>query len=226
MAETKDVAASHADVVKEFQTLLNRYRDGGYSRELPPANMKPKVDSSALPPLAGEKVLSLPLNETPGAPWSAFAGKWSGRDGALWGASPAGKGAVAAGLRGPLALGDGTLQYEVNLATADRHSLRIHTAGNKHSFRIVVGRGRVEITKNPDMGQPQTETVQLAEAKVKMRPTEWHTLRVTFSGDEVSVQIAGATVKVKHPVLAENKETMNLLAFEGEMGFRNLVVVK
>ncbi len=36
-AETKDVSAAHPEVVKELQALLKRYRDGGYSRELPPS---------------------------------------------------------------------------------------------------------------------------------------------------------------------------------------------
>jgi len=36
-AETKDVSAQNPGVVKELAALLDRYRDGGYSRELPPA---------------------------------------------------------------------------------------------------------------------------------------------------------------------------------------------
>lgn len=39
--ETDDVSAQHPDIVKDLSSLLNRYRDGGYSRELPPARVKP-----------------------------------------------------------------------------------------------------------------------------------------------------------------------------------------
>ena len=35
-AETTDVSATHPEVVQELSALLNRYRDGGYSREMPP----------------------------------------------------------------------------------------------------------------------------------------------------------------------------------------------
>jgi hypothetical protein len=40
--ETKDVSAAHPEVVAELKALLNRYRDGGYSRALPPPDAKPK----------------------------------------------------------------------------------------------------------------------------------------------------------------------------------------
>ena len=43
IAEEKEVSAAHLDLAKELESLLNRYRDGGYSRELPPAGMKPKA---------------------------------------------------------------------------------------------------------------------------------------------------------------------------------------
>lgn len=39
-AETKDVSAAHPEVVKELRALLNRYRNRGYSRDLPPAGKK------------------------------------------------------------------------------------------------------------------------------------------------------------------------------------------
>jgi arylsulfatase A len=39
-AETKDVSAQHPAVVAELSALLTRYRDGGYSRELPPMTAK------------------------------------------------------------------------------------------------------------------------------------------------------------------------------------------
>ena len=39
--ETADVSAEHPDVVKELEALLIRYRDSGYSRELPPPAASP-----------------------------------------------------------------------------------------------------------------------------------------------------------------------------------------
>ena len=39
-AETKDVSAAHPEIVLELRALLHRYRNGGYSRELPHAKVK------------------------------------------------------------------------------------------------------------------------------------------------------------------------------------------
>jgi len=36
-AETKDISAEHPEIVAELKDLLRRYRDGGFSRELPPS---------------------------------------------------------------------------------------------------------------------------------------------------------------------------------------------
>jgi arylsulfatase A len=45
-AETKDVSGQHPDVVAEMRALLNRYRDGGFSRDLPPAAAKSAVPNA------------------------------------------------------------------------------------------------------------------------------------------------------------------------------------
>jgi hypothetical protein len=128
-------------------------------------------------------------------------------------------------LRGPLAITDGTLQYDLKLNTAGRHSLRIQTTG-KHSFRIVVSSSQIEITKNPDQSQDKSQSEPLARQKIKIRADEWQTLRVTFAGNEVTAQIGGFSAKASHPVIAEAKEQLNLIVFDGEAGFRNLRVVK
>ena len=54
--ETTDVSAAHPELVKELSALLTRYRDGGYSRELPPVTVKPKPVVTELPPLTGQIV--------------------------------------------------------------------------------------------------------------------------------------------------------------------------
>lgn len=222
-AETTDVSAQHPEVVQELKTLLNRYRDGGYSRELPPVTAKKAT--AALPPLTGETVLEADFTTLPAAPWKATIGSWKAEDSAVW-AARAQKANTGTTLRGPLPITDGTLEYELKLHTAGRHSLRIHTAGSKHSFRIVVSNAAVEIAKNPDPGQAQDQTETLAREKVRLDAESWQTLRVSFHGSEVTAQIAGVTVKAKHAVVAEAKEQMNLIVFDGEAGFRKLRVVK
>ena len=214
------MSAKNPDVVKELETLLNRYRDGGYSRELPPLSAKPKPKSAELPPLTGVTVIEQPLSGVPDKPWTTSRGNWSAHDEAIWGKATD-KGAT---LTTPVSLKDGTIEFQLLLGEADRHSLRIHTAGNKESFRIVLSRSHLEIAKNPAAGE--TETLQLARERVKYKPDEWQTIRVTFKGDEITAQVAGVTAKARHPLFTREKAQLNFIAFEGEIGLRKVLVVR
>jgi arylsulfatase A len=220
-AETTDVSAQHPEVVKELSALVNRFRDGGYSRELPP--IMEKKQQAALPPLTGSPVLSQDFKALPAKPWTMTRGTWQVHDDAIWNPAPKTE-EQGATLTGPLPITDGTLQYDMKLHTAGRHSLRIHTAG-KHSFRIVVSSTVLEITKNPDHGQDKNQTEPLARQKIKLNAEDWQTLRISFKGDQITVQIAGVTATGKHAVIAEAKEQLNLIVFDGEAGFKNLSVV-
>ncbi len=224
-AETRDVSAEHPAVAQELAALLNRYRDGGYSRKLPPVAPRPKIQAVELTPLDGAIVIQEPLNDMPKKPWAAPSGTWTARDEAVWGTQKPGEQQPAT-LRGPLAITDGTLQYDINFRDAGRHSLRIHTAGNKHSFRIVVSPSQIEIAKNPSAGEGPDATIPLARERLRLTRGEWHTLRVAFKGQEAVAQIAGVTIRATHPVLGEPKEQLNLLVFEGDAGFRQLTVVR
>ncbi len=224
-AETRDVSAEHPEVAQKLAALLDRYRDGGYSRELPPVTSRPKVQAVELPPLDGAVVIQEPLNAMPEKPWAALRGTWTVRDEAVWGAQDRGDQQPAT-LRRGLPITDGTLQYEINFGTAGRHSLRIHTAGNKHSFRIVISPSQIEIAKNPSAGEGQDQVIPLARQRLQLTRGQWHTLRVSFKGTEAVAQIAGVTAKAAHPILGEPKEQMNLLVFEGAAGFRKLIVVR
>ena len=221
-AETTDVSAQNPEVVKELSALVNRYRDGGYSRELAPIVVK--KPQAALPALSGSPVLAQDFKALPVKPWIMTRGTWQVHDDAIWNPAPKNE-EQGATLTGPLPITDGTLQYDMRLHTAGRHSLRIHTAG-KHSFRIVVSSTVLEITKNPDQGQDKNQTEPLARQKIKLNAEDWQTLRITFKGDQVTAQIAGVTATGKHPLIAEAKEQLNMIVFDGEAGFRNLQVVK
>ncbi len=223
--ETKDLLAEKADLAKEMAALLERYRDGGYSREVPPVTVKKKLEAVELPPLEGTKVLEAALAEVPGKPWKP-SGKWGAKDGAIWGTGPGGQQKAPAGLQVALPIADGTLQYEINFGDADRHSLRISTEDGSTSFRVVVSPGSIEIAKNPNRGEGQDKVEPLARVAVKLKRDQWHTLRVTMAGPEVTAQIGGVTAKGRHDIIAQPKGPMNLLVFEGSMGLRNLVVVK
>lgn len=209
IAEASEVSTKHADVVKDLAALLNRYRDGGYSRELPPAGVKPKPAFASLPPLANAEPLDL----------TKFKG-WALRDGSMFGKA----GDKGATLTGPVSLKDGVLEFQLLLGEADRHSLRIHTAGNKQSYRVVLSHANLDIAINPPT--KDQETIQLGKQRVKFKSSEWQTLRLTFKGEELTAEFAGVTLKVQHAVLAEEKAQLNFIAFEGEVGVRDVKLAK
>ncbi|MBL9133442.1 MAG: arylsulfatase, partial [Verrucomicrobiaceae bacterium] len=136
IAEEKEISAGHPEVVKELEALLNRYRDGGYSRELPPAGVKPKAAFEPLPPLKNAEAVDLTTYKGAG---------WTQRDG-TWFAKAGDKGMA---FSGPLKMQNGVLEFQIRLGEADRHSLRIHTAGNEASYRVVLSRAFVDIATTP-----------------------------------------------------------------------------
>jgi Arylsulfatase A and related enzymes len=91
-AETKDVSEQHPEVVAELRKLLNRYRDGGYSRELPPVIVKPAaVKTVPLARIEGTVVIDEPLTKMPDKLWIASDGDWQAKDSGLWAIQKSGK---------------------------------------------------------------------------------------------------------------------------------------
>ncbi len=222
-AETKDVSAANSEVVQKLSALLVRYRDGGYSRELPPIVEKPKPVVVA--PLVGESTLSLPASLEKPAPWAVANGAWAVKDGAIWGGQKKGEKPGAA-LRAPLGLTDATLEYQLSFDGADRHSLRVQVAGGKRSFRIEVSPGHVGITKNPEPGEAQNKTQPLARQAITLDQNTWYPVRITFKGTTTTVEIAGVTLQATDEILGLQKELMNLLVFDKSLGFRGLKLVR
>ena len=214
-AETKDVSAEHPDVVAELKDLLRRYRDGGFSRELPAADVKPlRPGVATLPDLTGKAEALSPL---------ASAGEWTAREGGLF-AQPKGGQEKPASLRSPLALGDGIFDCEVNLQGANRVSLRFG-AGDA-GFRLVVSRAAAILTKNPSKGEPATATEDLAKRNLKLAASQWYPVRLTFNGDEVTVQVNDQTFKGRHPSIGQAKTSVDLLVFGASAGFRLVRVAR
>jgi arylsulfatase A-like enzyme len=223
-AETKDVSAEHPEVVAELKDLLRRYRDGAFSRELPAADVKPlRVGVATLSALTGALALDEPLAKLPGKPWVASAGEWSARDGGVF-AKPKGGSEKPASLRTPLALTDGVVHCELNLKGANRVSLRF--GAGEAGFRLVVSRTTAILTKNPSKGEAATATEDIAKKNLKLAANEWYPVRLTFTGDEVSVQINDQTFKGKHPSLGKGKTSLDFLVFGDGAGFRNVRVAK
>ena len=214
-AETKDVSAEHPDVVAELKDLLRRYRDGGFSRELPAADVKPlRPGVATLPDLTGKAEALSPL---------ASAGEWTAREGGLF-AQPKGGQEKPASLRSSVALGDGVFDCEVNLQGANRVSLRFG-AGDA-GFRLVVSRAAAILTKNPSKGEPATATEDLAKRNLKLAAGQWYPVRLTFKGDEVTVQVNDQTFKGRHPSIGQAKTSVDLLVFGASAGFRQVRVAR
>jgi len=225
-AEAKDVSAEHPEIVAELRALLNRYRDGGYSRELPPAGVKPAAAKVAsLPPLAGTVILDEPLAALPAKPWTTSKGEWQAKDGGVWGGQK-GKEEQAATMRAPLALGDGTMDFEINLKGANRISLRVEWGDKKGSYRFVISRTSLEIAKNPTQGESKGAVEQLARKPLKLEAGHWYPVRITFHGNEVIAQVNDTTVKATHAKFAEKKTAANFLVFGDGAGFRSVKAVK
>lgn len=223
-AETKDVSAQHPDVASELRGLLNRYRDGGYSRELPPADVKPAVTKAvSLAPLNGTVAISESLVALPAKPWVASGGEWQARDGGLWGMPKSVQDQPVA-LRTPLAITDGAIESELNFRGANRISLRIEWGGRKGSFRFVISRSSLELAKNPSQGEAKDALVPLARKALKLDSNQWYPVRITFKGNEATVQVNDVTAKGTHDVLGQEKTGVNFLVFGQTAGFRNVKV--
>ena len=224
-AETRDVSAQHPEIVQELTALLNRYRDGGYSRELPPRGEPAKPAKVELPPLGGEVILREALDKIPAKPWTATSGTWTPGDGGLWGAqAPQEK--QGAALRAPLGITDGVIQYEIRFQGANRHSLRIETADRKGSFRVEIARTRLGITRNPSPGDAADKMEPLARKPLRLDADQWYPVRITFRGQHASAQVGEVIVNGTHAILAEPKGAMNLLVFGAKAAFRNVVVAR
>ncbi|MCA9055572.1 MAG: sulfatase-like hydrolase/transferase, partial [Planctomycetaceae bacterium] len=224
-AEAQDLSEEHPEVAVELQMLLHRYRDGGYSRELPPSDVQPKrTNVVSLPPLSGTIVLNEPLSSIPARPWVTSGGQWEVHDGGLWGQPDPARDQPAA-LRAPISLADGSIEYEINLGDADRTSLRVEWGDRQGSFRVVISRTAVELTRNPSRGEAKDAIEPLARKALQLDRDKWYPVRVTFHGSEATVQVNDVVMSGAHAVLSEPKTGANLLVFGRSAGFRNLKVV-
>jgi arylsulfatase A len=222
-AETRDVSAEHPEIVAGLKDLLRRYRDGGYSRELPPVDVQPALTRAVvLQSLEGPFAIDEPLQKMPSSPWIVSAGEWTEQQGGLW-AHPKTGSDKPASLRTPLALGNGSFECEFNLKGANRISLRFG-AGDA-SFRLVLTRGAATLTRNPAKGESAAE--DLAEKKnLKLEKDCWYPVRLTFRDEQVTVQVNGHEFAGAHPVLGRNKTAVDLLVFGDSAGLRNIRVTR
>jgi len=218
--ETKDVSAEHPEVVAELKALLDRYRDGGYSRELPPPGVKPAARPIVtLAPPEGRPILAASLESLPGRPWTFSTNQWSARGGGVW-AAPQGE--AAAQLKAPVEFVDGVIDFEVSFRGANRVSLRVERP--EGSFRLVVSRTMASLAKNPSKGEDKEAAVVVAERKLKLDSDKWYPVRLAVRGQEASVAVNDVQFKGTHAVFAEPKTAVTFLVFGESAGLRNVRV--
>lgn len=129
-------------------------------------------------------------------------------------------------MRAPLALTDGAIEYEVNFRGANRVSLRVEWGDRKGSFRLVISRTSLEIAKNPSQGEAKDALEPLARKALKLDSNQWYPVRITFKGNEATVQVNDVTAKGTHAMLGQPKTGMNFLVFGQTAGFRSVKVMK
>ncbi len=221
VAETNDVRGQHLDVAKELEDLLDRYRRGGFSRQLPPSP-PPSERARPLPPVTGEVVRSERFDTLPGSPWVKVRGVWSTEAGVLRGTQRGGDRAPAA-LRCPLKLTDANLQYDVLLPLGTRHSLRLQGNQPDHVYLVHVSDRFLSIARQPTEQEPPGN-ILLAMENLRWKPDSWASLRIFLHGDELAAQLNETVVRAQHTNLSNIKPAFALMVIGRGAEFRNLRV--
>jgi arylsulfatase A-like enzyme len=224
LAETANVLPKYPQIAQELEALLNRYRDGGFSRELPPPSAKAQKPVITLAPVSGQPVLAENFAQVPGKPWVQVRGKWTVSDGALRGSQDAGD-RTGAAMRAPLGLAAGDIQYELQLPEGTTHTFRLQGAQSDVVFRVEITDRRVAIVRQPTENEPPGVIV-LADEKLRLKPGEWVPIRVNFQGQQLTAQVGSVTVQATHAALAGTKPAFALMAQGKGVGFRKLAVTK
>lgn len=220
-AESRDVLAEHPEVARRLEALLIRYRDGGYSRALPPPVDPPAAVT--LPPRGNRPLLDEPLAAVPGAPWVLVRGRWEARDGAVraW-QKPADTGPAA--MRYPLAFTDADLEYQVAVPPGCSHVLRVQGRDPNDVLLIHISPRRLAIARQPVPGEPPGRSSTAVQRSVMLKPDAWIPVRVAFRGPTIAVQAGDAAVDASLPQFSAAKVAFALLANGENVGFTRLKV--
>jgi hypothetical protein len=221
VAERNDVSSANSALAADLQQLLVRYREGGYSRQLPPQPLV-KLRAALLAAATGNVVRAERLDRVPGPPWVQVRGVWQARDGVLRGSIQRGEQGGAA-MRCPLGLEAAEIAYEVSLPIAMRHALRIQGSERDRVYLIQVDARRLAVLRQPLESEP-TGNIMLAEAPLQLAPDSWAKIRVQVSGNGIAVQVNDTAARAAHDSLAGKKTAFALMVFGQGVGFRNLTV--
>lgn len=220
-SETTDVSTANPAVVAELKQLLERYREGGYSRKLPPPP-PPKLRAAPLKEAVGTVVRDESLAEVPGRPWVQVRGTWRARQGVLRGSMKPGERGGAA-MRCPLELDEAEIAYELSLPLATRHALRIQGSERDRVYLIQIDARRLAVMRQSLENEPPGN-IMLAEEKLQLAPDSWADVRVQITNTGIAAQVNDTAVRAAHESLDGKKTAFALMAFGQQVGFRNLTV--
>ncbi len=219
--ETQNLASTHPDIATRLDALITRYREGGYSRELPPAP-ESATSTVKLALVASSEFKPLDLNLLLRRPAVNAQGQWRVTDGELHGSTERRqRDPVQLGI--PLRTSDGDITYEVNCPAEACHSLRLNTG--EAVYMVMVSQRWLAIIKYPDQTEPELKTV-LAQSRIELGPDEWARVHVQMRGNELSAQVGTASIRAQNDIFYGFKPRM-FFVMDGEHArFRKLATYK
>ncbi len=222
VAETKNLSSRHSQTAGELKALLDRYRHGGYSRQLPPEPPPPPPPPRPLPEVTGQVLRQEQFDSLPGSPWVKVRGNWVAEDGVLRGTQVGGQQAPAA-LRCPLKTDTADLQYQLLLPLGTRHALRLQGSRPDHVFLVHVSDRFLSITRQPTDQEPPGNIVMATE-KLRWKPGTWASLRIQIDEDQLAAQLGETVIRVQHANLAGIKPAFALLVTGRGAEFKDLKI--
>ena len=187
VAELRDVSQENQQVAQQLATLLERYRQGDYSRELPPPP-PPRQPEAPLESATGKVVRRELFAAMPSTPWVVVRGQWQVRDGVLRGGQKAGD-RVGAALRCPLGFDDGDIEYELDMPPGASHTLRLQGSRKDDVFLIRISSRGLALLRQATEQEPRG-AILLAEERLRLKPGDWAQVHVQFRGEQLSARRA------------------------------------
>jgi len=221
ISESHDVLQNHPETARELEVLLNRYRDGAYSRELPPPSPERKRPKP-LHPIRGKIVRRENFDDIPGKPWVRVRGKWTAQHGVLRGSQQSGD-RVGAALRVPLGLDAGDIQYRLKCPFDAIHILRLQGHRRDLVCLISINPRRLAIMRQA-LGNEAPGNKVLAETRLRLHPKDWARVRVHFEGDEIAAEVDGTVVRAKDPAFVGKKVAAALMVKGRNAAFQSLEI--
>lgn len=221
IAESYELSSQHQQVAWELEVLLDRYRRGGYSRQLPPEPPPLPPPADPLPPVRGRQLREDKFASGPHDPWVKVRGHWSTQEGVLLGNQVGGQ--QPAALRCPLKVAEADLQYQVSLPLGTRHSLRLQGSRPDHVFLVHLSDRFLSITRQAADDEPQGNVV-LATERLRWKPDSWANLRIRVDENELAAQLDETIVRVQHANLAGVKPAFALMVTGRGAKFKKLTI--